>query len=185
LILAALSLILLAPAATAMWSTLTHWGASTGSKGEDGHVTVTSCSRRPLAITWTCEGTFRVDDAYNGEHIAHDIRVPNDFQRHSVGGQVGVDLIRRDRTAYYYLFSYALEVAAAALGALCCIAGGLGIILVRRRRPEKYASALAVLGILLALPVVLNVVGLTHTTASIDYNSPPVPPTTTRSAAPG
>jgi hypothetical protein len=185
LILAVLSLVLLAPAVTAMWSTLDHWGASTGSQGEDGHVTVTSCSRRPLAITWTCKGTFRVDDAYSGEHIAHDIRVPNDFQRHSVGDQVGVDLIRRDRTAYYYLTSYAVEVAAAAVGALCCIAGGLGILLARRRQPEKYASAVAVLGILLVLPVVLNVVGLTHTTASIDDNGPPVPPTTTRSTTPG
>jgi hypothetical protein len=184
LILAALSLVLLAPAATAMWSTLHHWGASTGRQGEAGRITVTKCSRRPLALTWTCEGTFRVDDAYNGERIARKVQVPNDFQRHSAGDLVGVDLIRHDRTAYYYLYTYAVEVLAAAVGVLFCIAGGLGIVLARRRRPERYATAIAALGILLVLPLVLHVVGLTHTTASINENGPLIP-ASTRSAAPG
>jgi hypothetical protein len=168
-----------------MWSTLTHWGTSANGsgQGEAGYITVTHCSRRALGVTWVCVGTFRVDDPYDGERIARDVRVPNDFQQHSVGDQVGVDLIRHDRIAYYWDFQYAAEVFLATVGALLCLGGGVGILIARRRRTGQWATAIALLGLLLVLPVVLSVVGLTHTAARIDDNGPPEP--VGSSASPG
>lgn len=168
-----------------MWSTLRHWGLSANgsAEGEGGYVTVTNCSRRPLELAWMCEGTFRVDDPYDGEQIARNVHVPNDFQRHSVGDEVGVDLVRHDRVAYYWDFQYAAQVFVATVGALLCLGGGVGILVTRRRRPARWATAIAFLGVLLVLPVVLNVVGLTHTTGRVDDDGPPTP--LGHSAAPG
>jgi hypothetical protein len=177
LVLSVLSLALIAPAATAMWSTLRHWGSSANGSGatDAGYVTVTHCSRRALAVTWECQGTFRVDDPYDGGQIERDVRVPNDFQRHSVGDQIGVALIRGDRTGYYWDFRYATEVLVGTIGAGLCLAGAMGILVTTHRRSRRWATGIALLGVVLALPVALNVVGLTHTTARINYGVLPAP----------
>jgi hypothetical protein len=184
LVLSVLSLVLVAPAATAMWSTLRHLGSSANGTGatDAGYVTVTHCSRRALAVTWECEGTFRVDDPYNREQIERDVRVPNDFQRHSVGDQIGVALIRPDRTGYYWDFLYAAEVLLGTVGVGLCLAGAMGILVTRHPRSRRWATGIALVGVVLALTVALNVVGLTHTPARINVGGLPgqlVPSTAT------
>lgn len=183
LVLAALSLVLVAPATTSMWSTVRHWHeTTTGGAADIGQVTVTHCSRRPLLVSWSCRGTFRVDDPMGqpGGPV-RNVSVPNDFQHHPFGGQVPVTLVRHDRTAYLWGDGHDAEVLAGTIGVLLCLSGIVGIIAARRRRVEWFTTAIALLGVVLVLPIILHVVGL-RSSQSLDDEGPTPPPPST---APG